>query len=292
MSEKEMQDSVMRFLFDNHGVRGEIMHMRAPAAELIAHDYPASVKKLLLELASAAVLVAATLKDGSEISLQIKGSENAPLKYALVNISQDLSFYGSASINQETSFPDNEDADLEQLTGKDGVLILSVFPESGTKWQGVVALDTNSISASLQKYFQESQQLPTNFFIWSDTQKQETGGILLQIIPEIEGNLESLEHLSVLTASLTKEELFNLPKTECLSRLFAHEQVRIFKEKPTKFKCVCSKERCLNALRQLDRDTLLDMVDEGKAEMTCQHCGKHYTFSQSDLKSLLLEVSQ
>ena len=92
-------NSVERFLFDNHGVRGEIVKLKTPFEELLHKDYPSCLKKTLMELAVASVLVAATLKDGSEIMVQLRGSNSSPLKYALINIRQDLSFYGSASLN-------------------------------------------------------------------------------------------------------------------------------------------------------------------------------------------------
>ncbi len=39
----------------------------------------------------------------------------------------------------------------------------------------------------------------------------QSGGVMLQIIPEIKNNLESLDHLSVLTETLSTKELFDLP---------------------------------------------------------------------------------
>lgn len=68
----------------------------------------------------------------------------------------------------------------------------------------------------------------------------QSGGVMLQIIPEIKNNLESLDHLSVLTETLSTKELFDLPLEESLSRLFAHEEVKVFGQHEVKFQCVCS----------------------------------------------------
>ncbi len=284
-------NSIERFLFDNHGVRGEITRLKTPFEDLIHDDYPDCLKKIMMELAVSSVLVASTLKDGSEIMVQIRGGKAAPLKYALINIRQDLSFYGSCALKDNCAVDNN--ASIHDLCGQDGILALSVFPQNGVKWQGIVALNNESIGATLEDYFKNSQQLPTRFFISTDLQERQSGGIMLQIIPEVEGNIESLEHLSVLSATLSAKELFTLPLDESLGRLFAHEETKVFGEKEVLFKCICSKSRCENALMQLDPAELKNMAEDPKGtSMTCQHCGKTYTFTQEELASMYRKISQ
>ena len=284
-------NSIERFLFDNHGVRGEITRLKTPFEDLIHDNYPDCLKKVMMELAVSSVLVASTLKDGSEIMVQIRGGKDAPLKYALINIRQDLSFYGSCALKDNTAVENN--ASIHELCGADGILALSVFPKNGVKWQGIVALNNESIGATLEDYFKNSQHLPTRFFISTDLQERQSGGIMLQIIPEVEGNIESLEHLSVLSATLSAKELFTLPLDESLGRLFAHEETKVFGEKEVLFKCICSKSRCENALMQLDPAELKNMAEDPKGtSMTCQHCGKTYTFTQEELASMYRKISQ
>lgn len=284
-------NSIERFLFDNHGVRGEITRLKTPFEDLIHDDYPDCLKKIMMELAVSSVLVASTLKDGSEIMVQIRGGKDAPLKYALINIRQDLSFYGSCALKDNSAVDNN--ASIHDLCGQDGILALSVFPQNGVKWQGIVAMNNESIGATLEDYFKNSQQLPTRFFISTDLQERQSGGIMLQIIPEVEGNIESLEHLSVLSATLSAKELFTLPLDESLGRLFAHEETKVFGEKEVLFKCICSKSRCENALMQLDPAELKNMAEDPKGtSMTCQHCGKTYTFTQEELASIYRKISQ
>ncbi len=42
-------NSVERFLFDNHGVRGEIVKLKTPFEELLHKDYPSCLKKTMME---------------------------------------------------------------------------------------------------------------------------------------------------------------------------------------------------------------------------------------------------
>lgn len=284
-------NSVERFLFDNHGVRGEIVKIKKPFEELLHDSYPKVVKSVMMELSVASVLIASTLKDGSEIMIQIRGGKTSPLKYALINIRQDLSFYGSASLNE--GFALNDDATLADLCSNDSVLVISVFPKDGKKWQGIVAIDPNSISATLENYFKDSQQLPTRFLIQTDMDNIQSGGIMLQIIPNVDKNIESLDHLAILSGTLTADELFTLSLEESLTRLFSHEEVKVFGQKEIVFRCICSKQRCENALLQLDPSELKKLIDEDNGTtMTCQHCGKTYTFDKEELSELLVQISQ
>lgn len=284
-------NSLERFIFDNHGVRGEIVKLKKPFEDLLHDSYPLAVKKVLMELAVSSVLVASTLKDGSEIMVQIRGTAETKLKYALINIRQDLSFYGSVALNENATVTDSDT--LLDLCGSKSVLVLSVFPKDGPKWQGIVAINPESISATLEDYFRDSQQLPTRFFIRTDLKDFQSGGILLQIIPEIDKNIESLEDLSVLADTITEDELFNLSLEQNLARLFAHEEVKVFGQNEVLYKCICSKDRCLNALSEIPSSELLDMANSNEVtSITCQHCNKTYTFTKEELLNLVHQKNQ
>ncbi len=282
-------DSLLRFLFDNHkGVRGEILHMHEPCAELLKpHSYPACVKSLMLDLAAASQLFCATLKDGSEVMLQIRSGSGSPLKFALINTRPDGTFYGSASLDPAIPCPDG--LPFASLAGQDGVLAITIFPEGDAKdrWQGIVPLGTESVAGALENYFRDSAQLPTRFFIKSDPQHEAAGGIMLQVIPEVPGNQDSLDHLSVLASTITAGELWQLSITDILSRLFAHEVVRLLPSRKVAFRCICSKARCENALMSMDPRELEAIISEqGGARMTCQHCGREYEFTKAELEAL------
>ena len=54
------------------------------------------------------------------------------------------------------------------------------------------------------------------------------------------------------------------------------------------FKCRCSRERSLSALKILGKNELLEMLkDDGKAELTCQFCKNIYLVNEEELISLI-----
>ena len=238
---QDTQNKIIRFLFEKHGVRGEIMQMDTPCFKLLEHhNYPLSVKQLLIELACSAILIGSTLKANGQIMVQILGGKgDHAIKYALINIDKDLSFYGSAALIEGNDY--EGELSFKDICGEDAVLVISVFPEDGNKWQGIVSLDTVSLAKALEGYFKNSEQLDTTFFIYANAKEHKAGAIMLQIIPEIKDNHLSLEHLSTLCSTMTYEEITSLSLYQNLHNLFVQEEVKVFDPKEIQFKCVCSR---------------------------------------------------
>lgn len=290
---KDTSDSVVRFLFEQHAVRGEICYLNKSVNDLLSrHNYPRALRSLMLELSVSAVLISSTLKADAQIMVQLQGGKGEhAIRYALININEDLSFYGSALYDTEKKYGD--ELTFKDLAGEGASLIISVFPKDGNKWQGIVPLDGEGMADALQGYFNNSEQLPSTFFIYADPDSLKAGGLMLQIIPEAEGNTESLEHLTVLGSTLKLDELREISLYEALRRLYGHDGVKAVKEQQVRFKCVCSRERCETALTCLNRKELADIAEDKQGtEMTCQHCGQVYHFTQDEVKQLLLKVSQ
>ena len=284
VSEDTQQNSVVRFLFDDHGVRGEIVHLHEPVQKLLecVRAYPPCVKGLLLELAAAAVLIAATLKANGTVTVQIQcGKGPKALNFAFINIDKDLNFYGNV-LSDEIKFTE---ATFRELVGQGGIMVISAFPVGGTRYQGIVSLDKDTMAEALEDYFRESEQLATSFLIQSDVATGYAGGMMLQIVPNIEHNLESLQHLTTLAATLQPQELFELSLHESLRRLYWNDQIVVYQPEPVDFKCVCSKERILNAIRGLPLDELEELAqEENGIDMTCHSCGKVYHVDMDEIK--------
>ena len=287
--DENLQDnSVVRFLFEEHGVRGEIAHMHEPVKKLLEnmHQYPDCIKSLMLELASAAVLIAATLKANGTVTVQIQGGKGEhALNFAFINIDKNLNFYGNVSWDKQDK---GDKLSFKDLVGDGGILVISAFPEGGTRYQGIVNLDKENIAQALETYFKDSEQLNTSMMLYHDISACQSGGILLQIIPEIEGNHESLEHLTTLSATLTGDELFTLSLNESLRRLYWNDKICVFDPESVAFKCICSTERILNAISGLPHDDLVEIANDPKGiDMTCNSCGKVYHVTQEEVQELL-----
>ncbi|QSX37431.1 Hsp33 family molecular chaperone HslO [Shewanella sedimentimangrovi] len=273
------KDTLYRYLFENADVRGELVQLaNSYQAIITAHSYPPVLQRLLGELLAATSLLTATLKFKGDIGVQLQG--NGPVSMAVINGNHNQELRGVARWEGELA----DDAPLSQLFGK-GYMVITLTPEEGERYQGVIALDKGNLAACLEDYFQQSEQLPTMIKLFADGNA--AGGMLLQVLPSEDGNLADFDHLSQLTDTIKQEELLGLPAEEVLHRLYHQEQVRLFDPIDISFKCTCSREKSAAAIRTLDRDEVMHLLAEkGIIELGCEYCNSHYRFDAIDVQAL------
>lgn len=280
------KDNAQRFLFDNADIRGEIISLNSSFVDaLAAHDYPKNVRELLGELVTAAVLLSSTLKFEGVMGLQAKG--DGPLSLLMVECTDQKTFRTLARWEEGA---DLSGQGLKQLLGK-GTLVMTVDPhKKGNRYQGIVPLHHETLSDSLKDYFQQSEQLPTRFWITSNG--DQCAGMLLQALP---GNVESSDEereeswsrMVILAETVTDEELLNLDHETVLSRLFHEEDVRLFNKEPVTFNCNCSRPRSARILKGLGRTEMDSIVaEQGEVAMDCQFCNQKYVFTEKDIADI------
>ncbi|BCV47518.1 Hsp33 family molecular chaperone HslO [Shewanella algae] len=274
------QDTLHRYLFDNADVRGELAQLSDSYRQIVnTHDYPERLKVLLGELLAATSLLTATLKFEGDISVQLQG-QGGPVSLAVINGNNRQELRGVARWQGEIA----ADKPLEQLFGQ-GYMVITLTPTEGERYQGVVALDKPSIAECLESYFAQSEQLPTGIWLFADG--EHAAGMLLQVLPSEQSENTEFEHLTQLTATIKAEELFSLPATEVLRRLYHQEQVRLFDPVSVSFKCTCSRERSAAAIRTLAKEEIDAIIQEkGLVEMGCEYCNSHYRFDAIDIEAI------
>lgn len=283
-------DQLHRFLFPAASVRGELVKLNESLQPIVhSYEYPVQIQQLLSEMAAAASLLTATLKIEGEIGLQIQGE--GPVRYAVINATHSQTMRGVARWDESlASLPET----FSELAGK-AVLVITITPDEGERYQGVVALDKPSLSKCLESYFEQSEQLPTRVRLMTDLSVPESArsaGMLLQVMPTSASasekeSLSEFEHISTLTDTLTSEEMFALPVNDILYRLYHQEEVELFPSQPVSFACTCSRERSAQALRNVDKEELLNIVkEEGAIKMNCQYCHTEYRFDSIDVEAI------
>ncbi|MGT3281826.1 Hsp33 family molecular chaperone HslO [Yersinia enterocolitica] len=278
-------DQLHRYLFANHAVRGELVSVNETYQQVLAnHDYPPAVQKLLGEMLVATSLLTATLKFDGDITVQLQGGEG-PLSLAVINGNNQQEMRGVARFKGEIS----DESTLKEMMGNSGYLVITITPAQGERYQGVVALEGETIAACLENYFMQSEQLPTRLFIRTGNVagKPAAGGMLLQVLPAQERNEDEFDHLAQLTTTIKAEELFTLPANEVLYRLYHQEEVTLYEPQNVSFRCTCSRERCADALVTLSEDDVKEMLEQdGNIDMNCEYCGTHYLFDTVDIAAL------
>lgn len=276
-------DQLHRYLFENVAVRGELVTVTETLDLVLEnHNYPQPVKNVLAELLVATSLLTATLKFAGDITVQLQG--DGPMSLAVINGNNNQQLRGVARVQGDIP----ADADLKTLVGN-GYLVITIAPEEGERYQGVVGLEGDTLAACLEDYFLRSEQLPTRLIIRTGEHegKMAAGGILLQVMPAQNAQAQDFEHLATLADTIKAEELFGLPANDVLWRLFHEEEVTVYDPQNVEFKCTCSRERCADALRTLpDEEVDSILADDGEIDMHCDYCGSHYVFNAMDIAEI------
>ncbi|MDP5255211.1 MULTISPECIES: Hsp33 family molecular chaperone HslO [unclassified Vibrio] len=272
-----------RYLFEDLSVRGELVQLDDTYQQVISNkDYPAVLQTLLGELMVATSLLTATLKFEGSITMQLQG--DGPVSLAVINGDHEQKLRGVARWEGELS----EQASIHDLMGK-GYLVITIEPKQGERYQGIVALEGDSLAEILEGYFANSEQLKTRLWIRTgDYQgKAHAAGMLLQVMPDGKGSPDDFEHLEQLTATIKNEELFGLEAQELLYRLYNQEKVQLFPAHEVSFYCGCSRERSGAAIITLDPAEVAEIVrEEGAVTLHCDYCGSNYRFDADDIEEL------
>jgi len=284
-------DVLNRYLFNDRHVRGELVQLSKSYQSIInKHNYPLGVRLLLGELLAATCLLTATLKFEGEITVQLQG--DGPVGYMSVNGDNSQKLRGIAKV-VETEKANNAHS-LKELIGK-GNMIITVKPENGEPYQGVVALDQPTLAQCFSQYFEVSAQIPTQVWLFSDDEKQQVAGSLVQLLPDGDGSIENktqqqddFHHLAQLTNTIKADEIFSLEAEALLYRLYHQEKVSLFDPQNVSYQCGCSSEKCLTAIAQIEGDQIEEILaEQGKISMTCDYCLTTYDFFNEQLKSFI-----
>lgn len=276
-------DELQRFHFRESPVRGELCQLTQAYREVLArHDYPLPLRMLLGQALSAVALMASTLKLQGKLILQIQG--DGPVSMLVAESNERGELRAVAQYDNEAGYDSDDWIDL---MGR-GQLVLTIDPDEGQRYQGIVPLEGVSLAAALAHYFEQSEQLPTEFFLFADGQA--AGGLMLQVLPghDAVDDADIWPRVVNLASTLKPEELFDLTAEEVLYRLYHEELVELFPGQSLQFKCSCSRARSENALRSIDIAELREIAAEqgGSIEVDCQFCRQRYRFDSVDIELL------
>ena len=180
------------------------------------------------------------------------------------------------------------------VSGAVGAGTLTVIKDMGLKepYSGQVALQTGEIAEDLTYYFAASEQVPSCVGLGVLMEKNNTvrqaGGFIVQLMPfateEVISRLE--ENIKGLPSVTTMLDQGKTPE-EILGTVLDGLDLQVTDQGLAAFQCDCSKERVERALISIGKAELQSMIDDGKeVEVSCQFCGKQYSFQPEELISL------
>ncbi len=279
-----MSDSLLRFIFDETDVRGELVQLDSSYRDaLTPHHYPPPVALLLGEFLAASALLSATLKFEGSLILQARSPGEVPLIMA-----EATSAGAVRGIARQAEQALSED--FQSLLGG-GQLAITIDPASGQRYQGIVPLEGVDLASGIERYFEQSEQLGTRLWLAADGRR--AAGLLLQELPSRQGvdperRQAQWQHLTTLGATVQADELLNLAPERVLHRLFHQDPLRLLRCDSLHFACSCSRARTEAVLTRLGRTELESiLLEQGGVNVTCEFCNQVYEFSADDLRGLI-----
>jgi len=276
-------DTRQRFLFEDTHIRGEITTLSSSFQAIKSRqNYPALVNIILGEFLAAASLLSATLKFTGIVSIQAMG--HGAIKTIMAECSNKTRLRGIVR------------GDLEAVTDQDdfysllagATLAITIEPDNGERYQGIVPIESANLSGCLEYYFEQSEQLSTKIKLTANAFS--AAGIMIQQMPHSSNDQKAYndwQHLCLLLDSLKAEEQLELDHETQLYRLFHEQQVRLFDPEALQFFCSCSKPRTAKTLVSLGFEEVDQIYQEqGPIQVTCEFCDQQYIFDKSDIYKL------
>lgn len=307
-------DIVIPFQTVRSNIAGRIVRLGPSLDSILSrHEYPDAVGETLGQALALTSLLGSALKFEGRLILQTRSDGALDLLVASYDAPGHLRGYASFNDQRIAAMPQTANKDDVSLLGT-GNLAMTIDPGGDMdRYQGIVALDNETLSSAALTYFRQSEQLPT--FLRLAVAKVFTpsaravdgsekgnwtwraGGLLLQHIAygggrageETEGEPLPLSgeddddwrRTELLAATVEDHELTDpgLSPERLLYRLFHEEGVRVQASHKISDHCGCSRERVTGFLSQFAQSGLDDLREEdGTITVTCEFCNERYRY--------------
>ena len=297
-----MEDKIVRATAANGGIRLIAVTVTEALKEAKErHKLSFLTTAILGRSFSAALLLASSMKImHGRVTFRIRS--DGPLKGLLVDAGRDGKVRGYVgNPNLELDLIRNNDGKFNfNFKEAVGTGYLNVIRDNGTgdPFTSTVELANGTIAEDLASYFLHSEQTPSVVFIGEKFQKSDvicSGGLLAQVLPKKETDplLISLLEKRCKEIKSFSEELHRTNNLLLLiQKIFPDIDDISISEKARsqeiEFKCRCSKERSLAAMKMLGKKELKDILEKDKkAELVCEFCKNKYVITFDEIKAMI-----
>ena len=287
-------DALTRFAFERAAVRGGHVRLTDTTRAILAsRSYPGALAGALVELLAASALLASTLRFSGSLIVQLQG--NGPVRLLVVECTDSLDLRATAQWDAAQLAALPAQATLAELAGgpEHGRLTITLAPrDAGPLQQGVVALESDSVSGLIEHYLTTSEQIDSRIVLTSAG--SEAAGMILQRMPD--GGPEDGPAWDRACASLAGIDAGSLLRTPTAGALlesaFPEDDLRMFGARPVQFRCSCSLERVENALIIAGREEIEAILAEREdVEVICEFCNHRYSFAPAQARALVATES-
>jgi len=284
-------DEVLAFTLPARNARGRAVRL-GPVLDTIlsAHEYPSAIRHLLAEALVLTALIGSLLKDDDgQMTIQAQTGSGVVDLLACDYRGGELRGYVRHDAARLAALGANPS--LFALFGQGYLAVTFDLASTGQRYQGIVPLEGESLSDACERYFAQSEQVPTliRVGIRSGPEGCVAGGLLLQHLPEGEEGRERLharmdhpdwEHIAIMGGSVRHDELVDpaLSLEDLVWRIFHEEdEVRAALAARLSRGCRCSIDHYKAVLSRFPEAERLEMRDDsGAITVDCAFCSKMF----------------
>jgi molecular chaperone Hsp33 len=273
-------DSIIPFAFEAMPVRGALLQMSRSWRRMQRdHEYNSLITETLGHAAAATGLIAQSLKFDGAITLQIQGS--GALQMLVMQCTSDLNMRGMATVDYGAT-----SANFADLTEN---AHCAITVDTGERpYQGIVAIEGESLSSGLEHYFDRSVQVPSHVALVAN--ENVAGGVLLQQMPGQEMDDDDWNRLHFIVKTLTTKDFNGDAGLELIGKLFAEDDVRVREKRAVSFQCRCSNQKVEDVLKMLGEQESREALNaNGEIEVVCEYCGEKRLFDSVDVSRLFAD---
>ncbi len=290
------------FHLPSRPVRGRVVRLGALAQALLGrHENPEVVTRLAGEALALAAGLSSALKYRGSFSLQAKG--DGPVSMLLADCTQEGALRGYARADEgkfAALLAEHQEPTAAELLGE-GYLAFTV-DQGGEmeRYQGIVSIEGETLSAMALHYFRTSEQLQYDVHLAAGLTAEgwRAGALILErvageggIDPELDqaAQDEAWRTATTLAATLTDAELLDdtLLPDRLIWRLFGGEGVAVDRPRALAYGCRCSRAKLAGILESFPGDDLDEMSVDGDIIMTCEFCKYDFRFPREDVSGLV-----
>jgi molecular chaperone Hsp33 len=308
-------DRVVPFQVEGLDVRGRAVTL-GPLTNTILnrHNYPAPVARLLSETIALTVLLGTSLKFEGKLIVQTQS--DGPVSFLVADFTAPDGVRAYARFDEDALALAIKEGRTEphELLGK-GVLAFTIDQGAHTqRYQGIVALDGETLEEAAASYFRQSEQIPTRvklasaeFFDRDENGKPRhtyrAGGLVVQFLPEAPDRMRQRDlhggdgdpghafeeddtwaEAQMLASTAGAEELTDpdLGVERLLFRLFHERGVRVYDAQPVFDRCSCSEEKIRGVISGFSAEEIQSTIEEGEIRATCEFCSTIYRFEPAE----------
>ena len=299
VSPSSFDDHIQPFQIEAPGLRGRLVRLGpAVGSVLSGHDYPAPVAAMLAEAMAMGAVLASGLKYDGIFTLQLQG--DGPVRLMIVDITSggDIRGYARFDAGRLAAAPRSTESLVPRLFGA-AHMSFTVDQGPGTeRYQGITSLEGATLSDCCHAYFRQSEQLQTAIRLCaSDMAKSgeepRAAALMIQRLP-LENALQAEEAeddwrraVTMMSSAMAAELLDpSLSSPDLLFRLFHEDGVRVYRQRPLRHNCRCSRDKVERTLKAFPLVEIETMFEDGVVRVTCEFCKTDYVLDEPAINAL------